>query len=92
MTSSAFWFCISAMYFPYISNEIVDKSAGIPETLQKILEKYINAPKIIYSKNKIRRKKILIDLISLINTNYIKRNEEQNCSYIEQNIPKSKFP
>jgi len=92
MTSSAFWFFISAMYFPFISNEIIDKSAGIPETLQKILEKYINAPKIISSKNKIRRKKILIDLISLINTNYIKRNEELNYSYIEQNIPKKLIP
>lgn len=87
MTSSAFWFFISSMYFPFVSNELIYKPAGIPEIIQRILERNINAPKNFSIKNKLRKKKILMDLVSLLDTNLIKRNEELMLNYIERNIP-----
>jgi len=87
ITSSAFWFSISSMYFPFVSNEIIDKSAGIPEILQKILERNINAPRNFSIKNKLRKKRILMDLVSLIDTSYIKKNEESMFNFIESKAP-----
>lgn len=88
MTSSAFWFYISAMYFPFVSNEFIDKSAGIPEILQKVLERNLNAPKNFSIKNKQSKKRILMDLASLVDTSYVKRNEEMMVNYIESSVPK----
>lgn len=91
MTSSAFWFCISAMYFPFVSNEVIDKSSGIPEILQKVLERNIYAPRTFSIKNKLRKKKILMDFVSLIDKNFIKRNEELMVNYIESSVSKKQI-
>ncbi len=91
MTSSAYWFSISAMYFPFISNEIIDKSAVIPEILQKILERNLNAPKNFSIKNKQRKKKILMDFASLADTRNIKRNEELMAYHPDNSFPKKQI-
>ncbi len=91
MTSSAFWFCISAMYFPFISNDLIDNSTCIPDIIQKIIERNIQLNKYISNKNKVKKKKILMDIVSLIDTNVIKRNNELNVNYIDSGFYKKQY-
>lgn len=71
MTGSALWFYLSLMYFPYASNEFIEKCNAIPETIQKILEKnnlfsYKYYEKKKKNKAKAKAQKFLMDIVSQI--------------------------